>query len=256
MYYEIHGEGAPLLVLHGAYMTIELMGKLIPELARSRQVIATEAQGHGHTADIDRPITYEQMADDTAALLRHLGLSNADVYGFSMGGGTALQLAIRHPELVRKLVVVSASHTSDGMYPEVVATIAQMTPAMFDGTPWREAYDRTAPNPEAFPALMSKLIQLDTTPYAWTAEAMRAITAPTMIVVGDSDGIRLEHAVSMFQLRGGGVFGDIVGLPAAQLAILPGTTHVGLLDRADWLVSMVVPFLDAPLPSSEQPPSH
>ena len=116
MYYEVHGEGPPLLLLHGAYMTIDLMGPLLPGLARSRQVIAVELQGHGHTADIDRPITYEQMADDAAALLGHLGIERADVMGFSMGGAAALQLAIRHPGVVRKLVVASASFASDGMH--------------------------------------------------------------------------------------------------------------------------------------------
>jgi pimeloyl-ACP methyl ester carboxylesterase len=250
MYYEIHGTGRPLVVLHGSFMTIELMGNLIPELAGSRQVIAVEFQGHGHTADVDRPITYEQLADDTAALLRHLGIGIADVYGYSLGGGVALQVAIRHPELVRKLVIVSASHTSDGMYPEVLAAIERITPELFDGTPWRAAYDRTAPHPEAFPALVTMLKQLDMTPFDWPAEAVRAIAAPTLIVIGDSDGIRPEHAAAMFRLRGGGVFGDLAGLPAAQLAVLPGTTHVGLLDRAEWLVAMVTPFLDAPLPES------
>src|SRR5919108_4760680 len=135
MYYEIHGTGQPLVVLHGSFMTIELLGQLVPELARSRQVIAVEFQGHGHTADVDRPITYENLADDTAALLRHLGIGNADVYGYSLGGGVALQVAIRHPDMVRKLVIVSAPYTSDGQYPEVVATIEQITPELFAGTP-------------------------------------------------------------------------------------------------------------------------
>ena len=251
MYYEIRGSGQPLVLLHGAFMTIELMGKLVPGLAESRQVVAVEFQGHGHTADIDRPITYEQLADDTAALLRHLGIDGADVYGYSLGGGVALQVAIRHPELVRKLVIVSASYSKEGMYPEVFAAIEQIKPELFDGTPWRAAYDRTAPHPEAFPALVAKLNRLDMGPFAWSAEAVRAITAPTMIVIGDSDGTRPEHAVEMFRLRGGGVFGDLAGLPAAQLAILPGTTHVGILDRADWLLAMVPPFLDAPRRGSE-----
>jgi pimeloyl-ACP methyl ester carboxylesterase len=247
MYYETHGVGQPLVVLHGSFMTIGLMGRLIPALAESRRVIAVEFQGHGHTADIDRPITYEGLADDTAALLRHLGVDIADVYGYSLGGGVALQVAIRHPGLVRKLVVVSASYTSEGAYPEVWAGIEQITPALFDGTPWREAYDRTAPHPEAFPTLVAKLKQLDMTPYDWTAEAVRAIAAPTLIAIGDADGTRPEHAVEMLRLRGGGVFGDLAPrLPASQLAILPGTTHVGMLDRADWLAPMVTAFLDAP----------
>ena len=247
MYYEIHGTGQPLVLLHGAFMTIELMGKLVPELARSRQVIAVEFQAHGRTADIDRPITYECLADDTAALLRHLGIGNADVYGYSLGGGVALQLAMRHPELVRTLVVVSASYTRDGVYPEVFAAIEQITPELFAGSPWREAYDRTAPKPEAFPALVSKLKDLDMTPFAWPADAVQAIAAPTLIVIGDSDGTRPEHAVEMFRLRGGGVFGDLAGMPHSQLAVLPGTSHVGMIERADWLVAMVTPFLDAPV---------
>lgn len=248
MYYEIHGTGQPLVVLHGSFMTIDLMGTLVPDLARGRQVIAVEFQGHGHTADIDRPITYEHLADDTGVLLHYLGVGNADVYGYSLGGGVALQVAIRHAELVRKLVIVSASHTSDGMYPEVLASIEQIKPELFDGTPWREAYDRVAPDPGAFPALVAKLTQLDMAPYAWPPEAVGAITAPTLIIVGDSDGIRPEHAVAMFRLRGGGVFGDLAGLPASQLAVLPGTTHVGILDRVEWLLAMISPFLDAPLP--------
>jgi pimeloyl-ACP methyl ester carboxylesterase len=248
VYYEIHGAGLPLVMLHGSFMTIELMGALLPELAKSRQVIAVEFQGHGHTADIDRPLTYENLADDTAALLRHLGIDTADVYGYSLGGGVALQVAIRHPEIVRKLVVVSASYTSDGMYPEVIAGIEHITPDLFNGTPWREAYDRTAPDPSAFPTLVTKLVKLDTTPYDWSAEAVRALTAPTLLVFGDSDGTPPEHAVEMFRLRGGGVFGDMAGLPAAQLAILPGTTHLGILDRAGLLAAMIPPFLDGPLP--------
>jgi pimeloyl-ACP methyl ester carboxylesterase len=247
MYYEIHGTGQPLVVLHGSFMTIELMGKLVPELARSRQVIAVEFQGHGHTADIDRPITYEHLADDVAALLPQLGIGSADVYGYSLGGGVALQVALRHPARVRKLVVVSGSYSSDGMYPEVLAAIDQITPELFDGTPWREAYNRTAPQPQAFATLVAKLTQLDRTPFAWPPEAVRAIAAPTFIIIGDADGTRPEHAVELFRLRGGGVFGDLAGFPEAQLAVLPGTTHVGMLDRADWLLAMIPPFLAAPL---------
>jgi pimeloyl-ACP methyl ester carboxylesterase len=247
MYYEVHGTGQLLVVLHGAFMTIELLGELIPRLARTRQVVAVEMQGHGHTADVDRPLTYEGLADDAAVLIRHLGIGPADVYGYSLGGGAAIQLAIRHPELVRKLVAVSASYSSNGMYPEVLATIEHVKPELFDGTPWRAAYDRVAPRPEAFAALVEKMKRLDMTPFDWTAEAIRKIAAPTLIVVGDSDGTTPEHAVEMFRLRGGGVFGDVAGLPPAQLAILPGTTHVGILERADLLVPIVARFLDAPM---------
>jgi pimeloyl-ACP methyl ester carboxylesterase len=246
MYYEVHGTGSPLVVLHGAFMTIGAMGALVPMLAGARQVIAVELQGHGHTADVDRPLSYEQMADDVASLIRHLGIERADVFGYSMGGGAALQLAIRHPELVRKLVVASASSTSDGVYPEVWAGIEQITPELFAGTPWKEEYDRVAPDPAAFPILVEKMKQLDGQPFSWPPGEIRAIDAPTMVVIGDSDGTTPEHAVELFRLRGGGVFGDLAGLPSARLAVLPGTTHVGLIGRADWLAPMIGEFLDAP----------
>jgi pimeloyl-ACP methyl ester carboxylesterase len=253
MYYEVHGEGRPLAMLHGAYMTIDAMGPLLPGLAQARRVIAPEQQGHGHTADIERPITYEQMADDTAALLRHLELQDADIVGFSMGGGVALQLAIRHPDLVGKLVVASASYTSEGMPAVAHEMFPSITPELFAGSPIEEAYLRTAPKPDDFPKLVQKLKELDTTPFAWPADDIRGIKAPTMIVLGDSDGVRLEHAVELFRLLRGGVMGDLQGMPASQLAVLPGTAHfvspgMGLLDRAEWLLALIPPFLDAPMP--------
>jgi pimeloyl-ACP methyl ester carboxylesterase len=257
MYYEAHGTGQPLVLLHGAYMTIDVMGEIVPALAETRQVIAVELQGHGRTADIDRPLSYELMADDIAVLLRHLVIEKADVFGYSMGGGVALQVAIRHPEVVRKLVVASASYTSDGMNPELLEMIPTITPEVFAGSPIEEAYLRTAPNPDDFPTLVAKLKRLDMEPFAWPPEDIRGIVAPTLVIVGDSDAIRLEHAVELFQLLGGGVMGDLTGLPKSQLAVLPGTTHFippgsAVLDRADWLLSMIPPFLDAPMPEGQR----
>ena len=253
MYYEVHGEGRPTLLLHGAYMTVELMQPLLSELARTRQVIVPEQQGHGRTLDADRPITYEQMADDTAALVRHLDLGDADVVGYSMGGGIALQLALRHTTAVRKLVLASTSFASDGMHAIARDMFPSVTPEMFAGSPVEEAYLRTAPNPDGFPALVEKLKTLLSTAYAWPADEIRAIPAPTLIVLGDSDGIRLQHAVELFELRGGGVMGDLADMPTSQLAVLPGTSHrippgSGLLDRVEWLIAMIPPFLDAPMP--------
>ena len=256
MYYEIHGTGRPLVVLHGAYMTVERMGEVVPSLAETRQVIAVELQGHGHTADIDRPLTYEQMADDTAALLEHLGIEQADVFGFSMGGAAALQLAIRRPDLIRCVVLASASYTSDGAHPELLETIDTITPEVFAGSPVEEAYLRTAPNPDDFPTLVAKMKQLDMTPFAWPPEDIRGISAPTLLIFGDSDIVRLEHVVEMFRLLGGGVPGDLAGLPKSRLAVLPGTTHFippgsAVLDRLDWLLPIIVEFLDAPVPDEE-----
>ncbi len=253
MYYEIQGRGTPLVLLHGAYMTIDLMGPVLPALAEMREVIAVELEGHGHTPDVDRPLTYEQMADDTAALVRALDIEQADVFGYSLGGGVGLQLAIRHPDVVRKLVVASASFTSDGLHAVALEMFPSITPELFAGSPIEEAYLRTAPNPGDFPKLVEKVQQLDTTPYAWPERDIAGISAPTLIVLGDSDGVRLEHGVELFRLLGGGVMGDLEGLPKSQLAVLPGTAHFvppgfGLLDRTDWLLAMIPPFLDAPMP--------
>ena len=256
MYYEIYGEGRPLILLHGAYHTIDTLGPILPGLAATRRVIAPEQQGHGHTADIDRPITYEQMADDTAALLRHLEIDNSDVFGYSMGGGIALQLAIRHSAAVRKLVVASAGYTSVSMHPAALEMFPSISAELFAGTPIEEAYLRNAPNPGDFPRLVEKLKHLDTTEFAWPADDIRGIAAPTMIVLGDSDVVRLEHAVELFRLLGGGVMADLQGMPKSQLAVLPGTSHFmppgfGLLDRAHWLLELIPPFLDAPMPGSD-----
>jgi pimeloyl-ACP methyl ester carboxylesterase len=256
MYYEIYGEGRPLILLHGAYQTIDTLGPILPGLAATRRVIAPEQQGHGHTVDIDRPLTYEQMADDTAALIQHLGIDSADIVGYSLGGAIALQLAIRHPAVVRKLVVASAGYTSDSMHPAALEMFPSITPELFTGSPMEEAYLRNAPNRGDFPRLVEKLKQLDTTEFAWPAEDIRGIAAPTMIVIGDSDVVRLEHAVELFGLLGGGVMGDLQGMPKSQLAVLPGTSHFmppgfGVLDRVHWLLELIPPFLDAPTPRSD-----
>jgi pimeloyl-ACP methyl ester carboxylesterase len=257
MYYEIHGEGEPLVLLHGAYMTVDMLGPLLSGLAKMRRVIAPELHGHGRTADVDRPMTYPQMGDDVAALIRHLGLEQPDVVGYSLGGAAAVQLAIRHPELVRRLVVISAGFSSDAAPAEAQAMFETITPEMFAGSPMEEEYLRLAPNPGDFPKLVEKITALDTTPFDWRDD-VPGISAPTFIVVGDSDGSTLDHTVEFFKLRGGGVMGDLVGLPDSQLAVLPGTTHFippgyGVLDRHEWLLPMIATFLEPPEPPPGPP---
>ena len=248
MYYEIHGTGKPLVLIPGGFMTIGMMGQVVPDLARTRQVIAVELQGHGHTADIDRPFTYEQMADDIAALIQHLGLERADVFGFSFGGGVALQTAIRHPEVVRKLVVVSAICKSDGVYPEILALMASFDAESSVLSPNREAYVRTAPKPEDWPQFVAKARPLLIEDYDWTQD-VAAIQAPTLIVVGDADTVLPTHAVELFGLLGGGKADSAMGnLSNAQLAVLPGTTEFSMLARNDLLLAIITPFLDAPMP--------
>jgi len=254
MYYEIHGaqpdnDPVPVLLLHGAYMTTADFGPLLPGLALQRQVVVCDLHGHGRTSHAERPITYEGMADDAAALLEHLGIAQVDVVGFSMGAGVAIQLAVRHPQLVRSLVSISAGYRSDGMQPELLEMIPTITPEMFAGTPFEDTYRRVAPDPDAFPTLVTKLKTLDETPFAWPAEDITGIAAPSLLIVGDADAVRLEHAVEMFRLLGGGAMGDMAGLSRARLAVLPGTTHFmppgsGILDRADSLLAMIPTFLD------------
>ncbi|MGO9568965.1 MAG: alpha/beta fold hydrolase [Desulfomonilaceae bacterium] len=253
IYYEIHGTGRPLVLLHGALTTVDTsFGKVLPALAKTRQLIAVEQQGHGHTADIDRPLTYEQMAEDTAALLRQLKIENADFFGYSMGGGIALQIAIRHPDLVRKLVLAAPAYNRDGFYPKIFEQIQSMKPEDLDASPWKAAYARTAPNQEDWATLIAKVQQLVREFPGWPPKAIQSIKAPTLIIIGDSDVIRPEHAVQMLRLLGGGVAGDDAAgrphLPRSQLAVLPGTTHVTLVDRADWLVPMITEFLNGPMP--------
>jgi pimeloyl-ACP methyl ester carboxylesterase len=251
MYYEIHGTGEPLVIIHGAYMSIDLMGEIVPRLAETRQVIAVELQGHGRTADIDRPLSYEAMADDVAALMHEIGIEKADIFGYSIGGAIALQMAIRHPEMVDKLIAASVSYKTEGMYPEVLAGLETITPEVFAGSPYEAEYLRLAPHPEDFPKLVEKLLELDNKIQNWPAEDIQGISAPTLLIVGDSDIVRPEHAVEMFKLLGGGVPADLVGLPNAQLAILPGTSHVTLIDRVELLNAMIVAFLDAPMPEAK-----
>jgi pimeloyl-ACP methyl ester carboxylesterase len=253
MYYEVHGPdaapgGSPVLLLHGAYMTSADFGPLLAGLARGRSVVVPDLQGHGRTGDADRPITYEGLADDAAALLAHLGIARADVVGFSMGGATALRLAMRHPERVRTVTVISASHASAGMQQELLDMIPTITPEMFAGTPMEEAYRAVAPRPEDFPVLVQKLKTLDETPFDWTGD-VPGISVPSLVVAGDADAIRVEHAVELFRLLGGGAMGDLAGLSRARLAVLPGSTHFmppgsGVMDRAEWLLPMLADLLD------------
>jgi len=252
MYYEIHGTGRPLVLLHGALCTIEAcFGKTLPIFARTRQVIVVEQQAHGRTADIDRPLTTAQMAEDTVALLRQLKIDNADFFGYSMGAGIALQITLRYPDLVRKLVFAAAGYNLDGFHPGILAGIENLRPEDFAGSPWIEEYKKIAPDPNGFPRLLARIKQQVGAFKGFPPEAVRSIKAPTLIIIGDSDVIRPEHAVQMFRLLGGGVAGDVAGLPRSQLAVLPGTTHVTLADRADWLVSMAEEFLDAPMPKAK-----
>jgi pimeloyl-ACP methyl ester carboxylesterase len=253
MYYETHGTGQPLVMLHGAFSAIGTsFGGLIPELAKTRQVIAFELQAHGHTADIDRPLSLEGMAADVAAAIKQLGMEQADIFGYSMGAGVALYTVIRHPEVVRKLILASITYTLSGFHPGLMEGMGDMKPEMMHGSPWHEEYLRIAPHPEDFAKLFAKKTQMDQQTRDLSDEAIRGIKSPTLLIVGDSDLVRPEHIVQMFRLLGGSVFGDTpAGLPNSQLAILPGTSHVSLVSRTELLIPIINSFLDKPVSESK-----
>lgn len=254
MYYEVYGTGKPIVLLHGSFMTIPLnWSHIIPLLAKDRKVIVAEMQGHGRTKDISREISYEGMADDVSGLLKHLQIDSADILGYSMGGGIAFQVAVRHPEQVRRLVVFSGAYAHDGWWPDVEASFATITPDMFKGTPIEKQYDSLGNDPAHFPEFVKKVISIDLKPYDWS-KAVKSIKAPIFMAIGDADGIRFEHALELFRAKGGGKMGDLHGLPKSRLAILPGTTHIGMITQGtEWLIPMITDFLDSDL--NEKPPT-
>jgi pimeloyl-ACP methyl ester carboxylesterase len=248
MYYEVSGTGDPLVVLHGAYMNIPSMGAIIPRLARTHRVYAVEMQGHGRTTDIDRPITYANLADDVAAFMDSVGLATADVFGYSMGGQVGLQLAIRHPAKVNKLVAASVAYDLGGWQPVYTEAIPQMTVEMISAMPFAKEYPKLAANPNGFPELARKLIALEKEPMAWEAD-VKALKTPVLVIAGDADVMTLEHSVALFRLLGGGVMGDMgKPLAASRLAILPATSHTAVITQVDLLHGFIEPFLKGQTP--------
>ena len=245
MYYESHGEGRPLVLVHGALSgTRSSFGRYIPKLAETHRVVSLEMQAHAHTPDIDRPLRVETMADDVAAAISELGLGEVDLFGYSMGAGVAFAVALRHPELVRKLVAMSLFYNKEGWHPGTLEGIQFLQPEMLMGSPWQQEYAEVAPNPDDFPKLVARVKDLNANLPDWTDDDVASLRSPVLIVTGDSDVV-LEHAVKMFRLVGGGVFGDTpAGLPASRLAVLPGTSHTMMVDRADVLLPMLSAFLD------------
>lgn len=249
MYYEVHGSGDPVVLLHGSFMAItNNWAGWIGELSKTRQVIAVELQGHGRTADIQREFSYDHLAGDVAALLDHLKIPSADLIGYSMGGTVALRCAMLHPKKVRKVVSLSAVFRHDGWVKEALDVFPQMSADMFKGSPIEAEYKKLSPTPNEFPNFVKRVISMDLKPHDFGADKFKATPAPMFFIHGDADGVRLEHIAEMYRLKGGEVMGDMRPRSASRLAILPNTTHVTLMERVSVIVPMVNDFLDAKTP--------
>jgi len=247
MYYEIHGSGESVVLLHGAFMSISGdWNEFVSELSKTRKVVAIEMQGHGRTADINRDITYENLSDDVAVLLDYLKIPNADIIGYSLGGGVAIECAIRHPEKVRKVVSISAPFRRDGWVKEANDFWPTLTWEIFKGTPMEAEYKMLSPTPDKFPDFVNHIKATALKPYDFGADKLKATKAPMLFIFGDADGVRLDHIAEMYRLKGGGnIHGDMQPRSASRLAILPDTTHVTLMNRMTTIVPMVNDFLDA-----------
>src|SRR5689334_6096471 len=246
MYYEIHGSGEPVVLLHGAFMTITSnWNGWIEELSKTRRVVAVEMQGHGRTADIKRDISPENLADDVAALLDYLKIPKADILGYSLGGGVAMQCAIRHPEKVRRVVIISYPFRRDGWVKEVNDAFPNLTPEAFKGSPIEIEYKKLSSTPDKFADFVNHVKALASSPYDFGADKLKATKAPMFFIDGDADGVRIDHISEMFSLKGGGMSGDLQPRSESRLAILPNTTHVTLMARMSTIVPMVNDFLDA-----------
>lgn len=244
MYYEIQGTGKPLLLLHGAFSTVEGWATILPALTKERQVITVELEGHGHTRDLERPLTFEQMADDTAALVKQLKLTNVEIFGYSMGGTVALAVAVRHPELVSKLAIYGscASTAKDTYDPEIYKQFQSIS-TDFAPPILKEPYDRTAPDPSRWPILVTKIKQLEEDFKGYSAADLKKIKAQTLIMMGDRDVVRPEHAVEMYR-----------SITNSQLAIFPSSDHFLLWTSPDKIVSTLTAFLKGQMPPPGEAP--
>lgn len=261
LYHEVYGDlgtpKPPLLLIPGAFMATDSMKGWAEAFAAERAVIVFDQQGHGRTPDTPRAMSYEQFADDAAGLLHALDVRSADVMGYSQGGGVALQLAVRHPVVINKLVSMSATFRQDGWYPAVFEGIGTLSAATFAGSPVESMFKLHTPDPEAFDAYIEKMKVLNIDDQHISEDQMRAIPARTMVIVGDADGVTLEHALEMFRMRGGGdeeaaASGVLRGAPAARLAVLPAMSHIGISGQVELLVPMITAFLDDVVPETPE----
>lgn len=242
MFYDVEGSGPPVLLFHGGMGTADMFADLRKALNADWTTIGIEQQGHGHTADIDRPLRFKQMADDTAAAIRHLGLENCHAFGYSDGGNVALGLAIRHPELVDRIAICGTNADNDGLDPKMLEhlvegakrapeDVAASLPAML-----REAYEAVAPDPGNWPTLVHRVFELAATFEGWNGAELRGIMSPLLVMVGDRDVVTVEHATWLAQM-----------CPNSQLCVLPRTDHLAPISRANWVAPILQEFLTADL---------
>lgn len=244
MYYEIYGQGKPIVLIHGAYQTIALCWSgLIPDLSKNRKVIAVEIQGHGHTMDIERPFSYNSLASDVIELLKYLKIDKADMLGFSVGGTIAMQVAVQQPEVVDRLVVLSTPYQYTGWLPEMRTMLKSLKPDFLDQTPYKKAHEGIYYHEDKWHEFVSKFVKFDTENFDLGDENMKNIKAQTLFIFGDNDGVDLTHKAKLYQLCGGNVFADMAGFPKSQMAILPNTSHVGLIMQPQKIAELVQPFL-------------
>lgn len=244
VYYEVHGEGRPIVLLHGAFMTIDLnWDQLIPELSKTRKVIAIELQGHGHTQFSDRKLSHTTLASDVEGVMDYLKIDSADVVGYSFGGAVAYQFAIQSPKRLRKLVIISSTYKSSGWLPEINNAFKTMKPELFANTPMQAAYDAVAPDKTKWTKFLEQMIALAGTPFNMGETNIAKITSPVLLISGDNDGLDKIELIKTYQLLGGAVFADFGAMPKSQLAIVPSQGHVSLMMQTKTILGYLDSFL-------------
>jgi pimeloyl-ACP methyl ester carboxylesterase len=244
VYYEVYGEGKPIILLHGAYMTIDLnWGELIPELSKTRKVIALELQGHGHTPYSARQLSRTTLASDVEKVMDYLQIDSADIAGYSFGGQVAYQFAIQSPKRLRKLVIISSTYKSDGWMPEVTGAFKKLKPELFANSPMKAAYDAVAPDKTKWIMFLEQMISLSGQSYNMGETNIAKITSPVLLISGDNDGLDKIELVKTYQLLGGAVCADFGAMPKSQLAIVPSQGHVSLMKQTQTIFGYLDSFL-------------
>jgi len=244
VYYEVYGEGKPIILLHGAFYTIEMnWGQLIPELSKTRKVIAIEMQGHGHTPFSDRKLSITTLASDVEKVMDYLKIDSADVAGFSMGGSVAYQFAVQSPKRLRKLVIISSTYKTNGWLPIVNSAFENFKPEFFDNTPIKAAYDAVAPDKTKWRKFLEQMFAFAKVPFNVGDSNIAKISAPVLIISGDNDGLDKIELAKTYQLFGGGVSADLGPMPKSRLAIVPSQGHVSLMMQTKTILDYLNDFL-------------